>query len=59
MSDITYIRVNDNWNYLTTIIAGWALSEDMTTKNTVTKLVGSPLLILLYSVLYLFSQSIT
>ena len=44
VSDITYIRVNDNWNYLTTIIdladrkiVGWALSEDITTKNTVMK----------------------
>jgi len=44
VSDITYIRVNDNWNYLTTIIdladrkvVGWALSEDMTTENTVIK----------------------
>ena len=42
MSDITYIRVNDDWNYLTTImdladrkIVGWSLSEDMTVKNTV------------------------
>ncbi len=44
VSDITYIRVNDDWNYLTTImdladrkIVGWALSEDMTTKNTIMK----------------------
>ncbi len=44
VSDITYIRVNDDWNYLTTIIdladrkvVGWALSEDMTTENTVMK----------------------
>jgi len=44
VSDITYIRVNDDWNYLTTIIdladrkvVGWSLSEDMTTKNTVMK----------------------
>lgn len=44
VSDITYIRVNDNWNYLTTIIdladrkiVGWALSEDMTTENTIMK----------------------
>ena len=44
MSDITYIRVNDDWNYLTTIIdladrkvVGWSLSEDMTTENTVLK----------------------
>lgn len=44
VSDITYIRVNSDWNYLTTIIdladrkvVGWSLSEDMTTKNTVVK----------------------
>jgi putative transposase len=44
VSDITYIRVNDHWNYLTTIIdladrkiVGWALSEDMTTENTIIK----------------------
>lgn len=44
VSDITYIRVNDHWNYLTTIIdladrkiVGWALSEDMTTENTIMK----------------------
>jgi len=44
VSDITYIRVNDNWNYLTTImdladrkIVGWTLSEDMTTENTIMK----------------------
>jgi transposase InsO family protein len=44
VSDITYIRVNDDWHYLTTIIdladrkvVGWALSEDMTTDNTVMK----------------------
>ena len=44
VSDITYIRVNDNWNYLTTIIdladrrvVGWSLSEDMTTQNTIMK----------------------
>jgi len=44
VSDITYIRVKDNWNYLTTImdladrkIVGWSLSEDMTTNNTVMK----------------------
>ena len=44
VSDITYIRVKDNWNYLTTImdladrkIVGWSLSEDMTTENTVMK----------------------
>jgi putative transposase len=44
ISDITYIRVNDNWNYLTTIIdladrkvISWTLSEDMTAKNTIIK----------------------
>jgi transposase InsO family protein len=44
VSDITYIRVNNDWNYLTTIIdladrkvVGWSLSEDMTTENTVLK----------------------
>lgn len=44
VSDITYIRVNSDWNYLTTVIdladrkvIGWSLSEDMTTKNTVMK----------------------
>ncbi len=44
VSDITYIRVGDHWNYLTTImdladrkIVGWALSDDMTTKNTIMK----------------------
>jgi len=44
VSDITYIRVNDGWNYLTTIIdladrkvVGWTLSEDMTTENTIMK----------------------
>jgi putative transposase len=44
VSDITYIRVKDNWNYLTTVIdladrkvIGWSLSEDMTAKNTVLK----------------------
>jgi len=42
VSDITYIRVANHWNYLTTIIdladrkvVGWSLSTDMTTKNTV------------------------
>jgi putative transposase len=42
VSDITYIRVNEHWNYLTTIIdladrkiVGWSLSEDMTVDNTV------------------------
>jgi transposase InsO family protein len=44
ISDITYIRVNNDWMYLTTIIdladrkvVGWSLSEDMTTENTVLK----------------------
>jgi len=44
ISDITYIRVNDNWNYLTTIIdladrkvVSWTLSEDMTAQNTIIK----------------------
>ncbi|OWP85501.1 transposase [Flavobacterium covae] len=44
VSDITYVRVNDNWNYLTTImdladrkIVGWQLSEDMTVENTIYK----------------------
>ena len=44
VSDITYIRVNDQWNYLTIImdladrkIVGWTLSEDMTTENTINK----------------------
>lgn len=44
ISDITYIRVNNDWNYLTTIIdladrkvVGWSLSEDMTTENTILK----------------------
>lgn len=44
VSDITYIRVNDSWSYLTVIIdladrkvVGWSLSNDMTTENTVMK----------------------
>ena len=44
VSDITYIGVNDDWNYLTIIIdladrkvIGWTLSEDMTTENTIWK----------------------
>lgn len=44
VSDITYIRVNNDWNYLTTVmdladrkIIGWSLSEDMTTENTIMK----------------------
>lgn len=42
VSNITYIRVKDDWNYLTTImdlvdrkIVGWSLSGDMTVENTV------------------------
>jgi len=44
VSDITYIRVNKDWMYLTTVIdladrkvVGWSLSEDMTTENTTLK----------------------
>jgi putative transposase len=44
VSDITYIRVNNEWNYLTTIIdladrkaIGCALSENMTIENTIMK----------------------
>lgn len=44
VSDITYIKVNDSWAYLTTMIdladrqvVGWSVSEDMTTENTVLK----------------------
>ena len=44
VSDISYIKVNNQWNYITTIldladrkIVGWTLSEDMTTKNTIYK----------------------
>lgn len=44
VSDITYIRVNNDWNYLTIImdladrkIIGWSLSEDMTAENTIMK----------------------
>ena len=44
VSDITYVRVNNDWNYLTTVIdladrkiVGWSLSEDMTTENTILK----------------------
>lgn len=44
VSDITYIRVGAQWNYLTTImdladrkIVGWNLSEDMTVENTIYK----------------------
>jgi transposase InsO family protein len=42
VSDITYIKVGNNWNYLTTIIdladrkvVGWSISSDMTAENTV------------------------
>jgi putative transposase len=44
ISDITYIRVNDKWNYLKTIIdladrkvLSWTLSEDMTAENIIIK----------------------
>jgi transposase InsO family protein len=44
VSDITYIRVNNDWNYLTTVldladrkIVGWSLSQDMITENTIAK----------------------
>lgn len=44
VSDISYIRVNDKWNYITTIldladrkIVAWTLSTDMTTENTIYK----------------------
>ena len=44
ISDITYIRVNDEWDYLTTIIdladrkvVSWTLSQDMTAQNTIIK----------------------
>lgn len=42
VSDITYIRVKNKWNYLTTImdladrkIIGWHISNNMTTKDTI------------------------
>ncbi len=42
VSDITYVRVGQSWNYLTTImdladrkIIGWSLSVDMTAENTI------------------------
>jgi len=42
VSDITYIRCNNSWVYLTSVIdladrkvVGWSLSEDMTVENTV------------------------
>lgn len=44
VSDITYIRTKQGWIYLTVIIdlfnrkvVGWALSEDLTTNNTIIK----------------------
>jgi len=44
VSDITYIKVEDQWSYLTTVldladrkIVGWTLSQDMTTENTIYK----------------------
>lgn len=44
VSDITYVRVGKQWNYLTTIldladrkIVGWSFSEDMKAENTVYK----------------------
>jgi putative transposase len=44
VSDITYIRVKNKWNYVTTIIdladrklLAWTISHDMTTENTVYK----------------------
>lgn len=44
VSDITYIRVDGGWCYLTTMldladrqIVGWSLSKDMTAENTVMK----------------------
>jgi len=44
VSDLTYIRVDTKWNYLTTVmdladrkIVGWSLSEDMSAENTVKK----------------------
>lgn len=44
VSDITYIKVANKWNYVTTIIdladrkiVSWVLSDDMTTENTVYK----------------------
>lgn len=44
VSDITYIKVGKQWNYVTTIldltdrkIIAWTLSQDMTTENTVYK----------------------
>lgn len=44
VGDITYIRMNQRWLYLTTVIdladrmvIGWSLSNNMTTKDTVVK----------------------
>ena len=44
VSDITYIRVKNKWNYVTTVldladrkILAWTISQDMTTENTVYK----------------------
>lgn len=44
VSDITYIKIGNRWNYLTTVldladrkILAWTLSEDMTTENTIYK----------------------
>lgn len=44
VSDITYVKVENKWNYLTVVldladrkVVGWTLSDDMTTSNTVYK----------------------
>jgi putative transposase len=44
VSDITYIRVENDWNYLTTVLdladrkmVDWSLSQDMTTQNIIVK----------------------
>ena len=44
VSDITYVKVGNKWNYLTVVldladrkVVGWTLSDDMTTSNTVYK----------------------
>ena len=44
VSDMTYIRLNNSWLYLTTMldladrkVVGWSLSKDMSTENTVYK----------------------
>ena len=44
VSDITYIKVGEDWNYLTTIfdladrkVISWVLTADMTTQNMVYK----------------------